>query len=573
MLYVGAVTDVESKPKCATERRGDGRAVAALFGLALLVRGVAALRIEAIFNDGPVFLEIAEQMARGDFATALRHQYHPLYPLLVAAGRCLQLDLEFAARAVSIVSGSVAVVALYFFLRRAFDRETAWIGGVLLALHPYAAEFSADVQSEGLYMALFLAAVAALWRSLEERALPVAFSAGALAGLAYLVRPEGLGLVAVGVVVAAHRVAARRWSLGEGARVALAIGFGALLLAGPYVVHLHALTGEWQLTQKKSLRDLTTPAEQAAPLPPGIPNRERFGPRPGARATGTRGTGMQETRRETGGRRVAEWVSEWDAAPHAASVAPVARLDRAFARAVPARMALEPRELEAGANLLLVASGSLHVLFVLLLGIGLFLSRGRPGDRGTFLAVLVAVYAVALYALTLNVGYLSRRHVLVPLLPLFGYAALAVPGIGRALLRLFRRPPDAHGLRAAVLSLAFVAAITLPKTWSPQREESLATRRAAEWLAGRPDLVGPVAAGKSRDAYYARQAYIDLARGGPNVEPALLRRAGARFLIVDDEQLARLPGLRDAQPRFRELYRVEAAGRIAWVYELPDAPR
>ena len=196
---------------------------------------------------------------------------------------------------------------------------------------------------------------------------------------------------------------------------------------------------------------------------------------------------------------------------------------------VPARIELESRSLNALIDLVLVASGALQVSFVLLIAIGLYLARGRPGDRGMFIGMLVVVYAVVLYGLALNVGYVHRRHVLVPMLPLFGYAALGVPAVGHALLRMLGRGTNFSETRVIAVSLVLIAAITLPKSWSAHREERLATRRAAEWLAGEQSLVGPVAARKYRDAYYARQAFIDFTRGGPDVEPVLLRRAGARW--------------------------------------------
>lgn len=521
------------------------RVIAALFALALLVRVVTAFQIKVIFNDGPIFLEIAEQLWEGAFATAFAHQYHPLYPLLVAGARFLVGELELAGLVVSLLAGSLAVVALYYFLRRAFDRQTAWIGGVLMALHPYAAEFSADVQSEGLYIALFLAGVAGLFSALAVRSAPRALLAGALAGLAYLVRPEGLGLVGVGVLVVVARLATRRWSLAEGVRFGAALLLGAALLAGPYLVHLHAVTGHWTLTQKKSLEDFSTPAREPAPLPPGTPDRRRW--------------------------RSPQAAQEPDR--HGAELLPAALFRAVLAMPPAARIELEPRELDALFELVVVGSGSMHFSFVVFLVFGLFLARGRLGDRGVFLTALLLVYGVALYLLALNVGYLSRRHVLVPVLPLLGYAAMAVPVVGRALLSWCGFDSSARGARGAFVGLMLVAAMTLPKTWATHREERLATRRAAEWLAAEHELTGPVAAVKYRDAYYAESDYVGIARAGPKGELVMLKRAGARFLVVDDVALATLPGLLVGVEagRARELYRVEAGGRVGYVYELVAA--
>jgi hypothetical protein len=118
------------------------------------------------------------------------------------------------------------------------------------------------------------------------------------------------------------------------------------------------------------------------------------------------------------------------------------------------------------------------------------------------------------------------------------------------------------------VGLALVAALTLPKTLAVHREERIATRRAAEWLAARRDLAGPVAAAKYRTAYYAREAFVHLSRGGAKTKVDLLQRAGARFLVVDDEQIAALPGVATRRFGLVELYRVEASGRTAFVYDL-----
>jgi 4-amino-4-deoxy-L-arabinose transferase-like glycosyltransferase len=70
------------------------------------------------------------------------------------------------------------VLALFAFARRAFGPRVALVAAALLAFHAGAVETSGDVQSEGLYVALFLAAVAALWRALDEGRLDSALAAG-----------------------------------------------------------------------------------------------------------------------------------------------------------------------------------------------------------------------------------------------------------------------------------------------------------------------------------------------------------------------------------------------------------
>ena len=110
--------------------------------------------------------------------------------------------------------------------------------------------------------------------------------------------------------------------------------------------------------------------------------------------------------------------------------------------------------------------------------------------------------------------------------------------------------------------------MTLPKTLAAHREERLADRKAAEWLLSREDLEGPVAAEKYRTAWYAGRAFVQLSRAGSEGDAARLAREGARFLIVDDHQIGERSALAEAAPTLPLLYRVEAAGRTAFVYDL-----
>jgi hypothetical protein len=519
----------------------------ALVLLSGVIRVGAAWQTLAIFNDGPSFLRVAAFFYEGHYAVALGHSYHPLYPLLISLLAPWVGDFADAGVVVSVAAGSLAVLGLYAFLARAFDPRVAALGGVLFALHPYAATFSADVQSEGLYFALFLGALAYTWRAIQEAGPRPAALGGLMAGAAYLVRPEGLGVAVSGAVVAALLLFQGRWTVPVFIRFAAALAVGVAVVAGPYVVHLRYQTGEWMLTQKKSISDLVTPpGSSPGEVPPGVPDRLRFRPpaldRPGA-------------------------LHPPQALHRPRALHPPRALQASI---LPARIDFEPRSLSALLDLAAVAGGALHPVVLLLVLVGIASVRGPPGDRGRFLIVLIVLYGVVFYGLALNVGYLQRRHVLAPLLPLLGYAALGLPVLGRLVLRALPPRFRASDERVGIwLVIGLIAIITLPKTWAPHREERLAARRAAEWLAAREGLSGAVAAAKHRTAWYAGEAFVHLGRAGGGDRVEALSDAGASFLIVDDVLLAGRPALKAEIATLPELHRVEAAGRTAFVYSLP----
>jgi hypothetical protein len=223
------------------------------------------------------------------------------------------------------------------------------------------------------------------------------------------------------------------------------------------------------------------------------------------------------------------------------------------------------------------AGSTARAELALLLLVGLLASRGRPGLRGRFLLAITLLYGAVLLALTMNVGYVSRRHILPTLVPLLGYAALGavwlgrmlVAGLGRARATAWVTPRHAT---AAVLVV--MAVLGVAKALRPDRVKDLAERRAAEWLRAQNLEPGPVAARRLRVAYYADAPYVELPERPRNWIVLELRRYGARYVIVDEEKMEIYPGLREAVPRgLRPLHQVRAGGRVASVFEVVPGGR
>jgi 4-amino-4-deoxy-L-arabinose transferase-like glycosyltransferase len=520
------------------ERLGAREAAALLAVVAV----AAALRVarwdatDAIFNDGPAFLGIAQAMEAGEWGRALAHAYHPLYSFatlaahLAAGAAPSRESWESAAVAVSIASGIASVVLLWALVRRLFCPTTALVAALLLAFHPTAVRHSADVQSDGLYLALFLASALFAWRALDERRAALAAWAGAFAGLAYLVRPEGLGVALVAGALGALRVFQRRWSPRDAAPWAVALVAGALLVMAPYLVAMRVDTGAWQLTKKKSIARL---AGAGAPYYPPAETEEATPP------------------------------SE----PPAAGAAVPGPAQAAEPAAAPARW---PRAVLAARQFEREAIGSLRYEMLLLVALGVWLRRGRPGEVGVFVLAHVGLYAIVLYALALNAGYVSKRHVVPPASLAFGYAALGVPALGAALVRAARRLTGRRGDASAPvaralaigLGLALVAPFAVGKNFRGNRDMGGAQRGAAEWLAEQPLAKGPVAADKVRVAYYAGAGFVSLRDADVRNLAAWLQGQGARYLITDTAEMSKRPALAAATGELELLHAYAGEGGV-----------
>lgn len=519
----------------------------AIVGAAAAVRLVCWFRTAAIFNDGPTFIELAQQLQEGLFAEVIAHPYHPLFPAAVAAVQFMVGDWEWAAVAVSIASGCGSVVLLHRFVCDAFDRRTADIAALILAVHPWAVRHSSDVQSDGLYLVAFLAAVSVLWRAWREQRAALAFAAGALSGLAYWVRPEGIGVAMIGMALASGSVIRRNWSPVPTVLWTAALTSGALLVVAPLVAAVGIETGQWVLTQKKSTQaflgleeriDIERPTQPPLDPPPGgvrlgllTEQTPRAGsrPNPDAAAQKTSNSG------------------------HGAAI--LALLDRTFS--------------------------TYRLDLLIFLGFGLAAVRGRPGPRAWFVLAFVVSYAILLETLHRNAGYLSRRHVLPPLALTLGYAASGVIPAAQWLVAtagraLGRRPASLRnaGYRVVGLGIGIVLLCALPADLARRRENQVALRSAAHWLKERTESVAPVAARRRRVAYYAGAPFVALPQ--PESEPlvAYLRRRGVHHLVISEGHARAYPELEDPEKSgLQMIHRVRAAERSAVVFAIPEIAR
>ncbi len=531
-----------------------GRSLAVLFGVAFALRACAVTRTAVIFNDGPEFLRIAGDISNGAFAEALTHHYHPLYPACIALVSRLGIEPEAAAIGISVVSGSLAVLALYAFLRLAFGGSVAFVGAMMLALHPYAIRFSADVQSDALYLALFLGSVAALYAALERRCARRATLAGLLCGAGYLTRPESLGVLFAGLVLIGVAALRGRWTGAAAARVGAALGAGVTLMAMPYWIGVRFVSGQWQLSQKKSVLELLAPSTV-------------LGDRWGLLLFGAGGFAL-------GAAALWMWLRRGDAAGRAWAFPRIGALGLAvlFAASALAALWIAPDLMQQFAADVISA---LRPELALLLALGIVARAGAgPNGRAIFISTLLGLYAVVLFGLLLEYGYLSRRHTLPPLVLSFGYAALGglwlVDTVASRTARVGR-------VAWLVALLVLLAIISFPKAFHDHRGEELAGRRAAEWLREADPTGGIVASNKSKLGYYAARPWQSLHWQGELRRLADLHSTGVRWLILEENALdeslqPRAPYAEVPPAVLVERHRVTLREHHAFVYEVVPKP-
>ena len=223
-----------------------------------------------ISSDGLRYIEAARDFFAGNISAGLGSVYPPGYPLMVAAAFAVVRDWELAGQLLSLIFGVGLLVPLFFLLRDTFDERVAGIGCLLASLSPFLARYAAHVRTESAYLFFATLALFLLARGVEQNRPGRFFTGGLVAGFAYLVRPEAVGLLVVipGFLVFRRIVQEERsWAAIGKFSALLATGF--LLFALPYIVYLSIDTGQWGALSRKAGGTLAINLENAGVLDTG----------------------------------------------------------------------------------------------------------------------------------------------------------------------------------------------------------------------------------------------------------------------------------------------------------------
>jgi len=503
---------------------------AALLIGAVAVRAFAATQFHVVFNDGPIFLAMAEALGDGRFDEVLAHPFHPLYPMAIAAVAAVTgAGLEASAIAVSIVGGAMTVLGVTLAARQAFDPLVGWCVGITVALHPWAVDFSSDVMSDGLYAGFYALGFAALVALIERPSAARGAIVGVCSALAYLVRPEGVGLALVAAVLILLRALSDERARARSLAAALALAVVCVALMAPLLLSLAEDDGELRLTRKKGVAALiegeaggrVDEARFAAP--------EVTVPLPWA-SVRVGGAGPSRPTRDVAG--------GFDA------------VSRAFRTAL----------------------ASFRYEVAVFACLGLWGLRGRADRvREATYALPALAYVGVLVLLVWGAGYVARRHALAPLLPLTAYAVLGWQRFhAAAVARFAGTGPVRAGPRALVIGLV----IALGVVWGARdlrerRADRVPVRAAAEWLATRMGEGQRVAAQKLRVAYYARGRFVPLPSGMDEPIRNSLQREAADWVVIDEERMRQHTGLAEGVGDWLEVAHVETGGgRRVFVLEV-----
>jgi len=145
-----------------------------------------------ISNDGPRYINQAQQFLDGNFFTAFKRDNLFLYPLLISLFGRLGVDLVLAGELISVFSSVLVLFPLYLLFAKIGNQKVAMWSCLVFAVIPTFNKFSASVMRDPLFLLVAAGVVYLLWRSFETSSPWYFFLSAMLSLVASTVRFEGV---------------------------------------------------------------------------------------------------------------------------------------------------------------------------------------------------------------------------------------------------------------------------------------------------------------------------------------------------------------------------------------------
>ncbi|HEY3475928.1 MAG TPA: glycosyltransferase family 39 protein, partial [Anaerolineales bacterium] len=180
----------------------------------------------------------------------------PLHPLLIGILSFVTRDLELASNLENAVFGGLLLLPVFAIALRIYGAQTAWLTIILVALFP---PLTVNVlywgsMTEPPFLFFLFGGLALFLFGLDDQRLWMLFVAGALLGLAYLVRTEAIAFFG------AMSIFASLWLWTNPKRPPFRSWYGPalftlpfILLVAPYIWYLHLHTGQWMISGKLNI--------------------------------------------------------------------------------------------------------------------------------------------------------------------------------------------------------------------------------------------------------------------------------------------------------------------------------
>jgi 4-amino-4-deoxy-L-arabinose transferase-like glycosyltransferase len=201
--------------------------------------------------DGVYYANLGREIVSGNVYDGISAYWSPLYSFLAGIFSLFFQDTEFAGRFVSLIAGTLLVIPVYYLIRDFYDSITAYLGTILVVIHPGLIRSSMWVMTESLYILIFTIGILTAWYAFVYGRRRDFLVTGILFGLAYLLKPEAIGFLGLFyVLLIGSKLFDSHFSFRHALNnyLLLLLFFSIFFL--PYVAFLYQKTGHLTISQK-----------------------------------------------------------------------------------------------------------------------------------------------------------------------------------------------------------------------------------------------------------------------------------------------------------------------------------
>ena len=481
--------------------------------ISISVRIYLSVFTYVIKNDSVAFIQNAKYFAGGDFQSGLKHDYHPLYSFFIAVVYKAIPNMEVSGTIVSVFFGTLTVIVFYLIGKSVFDHKISLVSAIILAFHPYAVRFSADIISESTYFFFFISAFGLGFFAITKKKFSFFTLTGICSAFAYLTRPEGIGIIVIVAGWCFIKDLDKIRLIWKGKLVSILILIVSFLVfSSPYLVYIKSETGKWLLTMKRNL------SQTKIVKIPEDRSREKLIEESVGNANSDVNTNKQTVVNQTNTNRLSK-----DSGTEKEGITNVKFVKIPF-KGLSLKTYLE--------SLLYVITkyiSTFHpfVFIFFIIGVVNWTRIKKARFFGFYITSVIVFYMVVLYRLNIvNIAvyddiyqYPSRRHLMPIVIPAIFCAGIGVYTTGTWMQKKFQNSSVIVGFKELLKSawimqlivLTIVVSVLLPKALKPQRLDKLGIKKVGQWIKENSHKSSPVILSSSaRNAYYANGKHVQM---------------------------------------------------------------
>lgn len=534
-----------------------------------LVRIYLGFFTYVIQNDSVAFIQNAEYFANGDFMNGLRHDYHPLYSLIMAGLYKIVPNMELSGTITSIFFGTLTVTVFYLIGKGIIDQKIAFVSAIILAFHPYAVRFSADIISESTYFFFFTFALGLGFFAITNGRLLLFALTGICTALAYLTRPEGIGILLIVAAWYLLKDLVRIKIVWKEKLVSiLVLVFSFLVISSPYLIYIKKETGVWHLTKKKNLSRMV-----------GIERTlNTLKTEPAKHRSKDRSTSFQQT----SGQYPSSLQGNSGLRSHGQvknkGKGIVTKSDKGITKQTTNNDINFRTYMKSALYIAEKYISTFHPFLFVFFIIGVINWKRIKMEQhfGVYLATIIVFYMFILYRLNITqipeYGYVfqypSRRHLMPLIIPAVFCVGVGVCATGTWLHERFKIDRLKFGFKEVLRSMwkvqlitvVIVVGVLLPKTLKPQRVDKLGIKQVGQWIRENSNKPFPAIFSSSlRNAYYAGGRHIHMTTVGDTLSIAMAEKAD--YILITYQEYKAIEEKLQQSIRNRQ---------IVLVYEYPE---